>query len=147
MLRRLACSRLILLAAALPLGCAGRSYSYLGEGGAPGDAGRAPDLQTDVPDAGPPAGPCPVTFRFKPDPGAQNLRVAGEWQGFDLRTAPTLTGPDGDGNYSAKVDLSPGLWAYKLVFDRNGGTEWILDPGQGRRKYVSNVENSAIKVA
>src|SRR5262249_33170959 len=86
------------------------------------------------------------TFTFHPSGPIQNPRVAGEWQGFDLATAPAMTGPDKNGVYSVTVNLSPGLQAYKLVYDQNGGTPWVLDPEQGSRKYVGGIENSAVKV-
>ena len=42
------------------------------------------------------------------------------------------------------MDLEPGLHAYKFVADG----DWLLDPEQGRRKYVGTpaIENSAVKV-
>ncbi|MCB9702192.1 MAG: glycosyl hydrolase [Myxococcales bacterium] len=89
---------------------------------------------------------CPTEFRFKPVGAAQNPRVAGEWHGFDLASATALTGPDAQGYFTATVDLQPGLWAYKIVFDQGGEAQWILDPLQGRRKYVGDTENSAVKV-
>ncbi len=89
---------------------------------------------------------CAATFTFTPPAGATNVRVAGEWHGFDLATATALTGPDAAGAYTAAVTLPPGLHAYKFVYDQNGGTSWVLDPEQGRRKYVGGTENSAIKV-
>ncbi len=89
---------------------------------------------------------CPTTFKFTPPTGASNVRVAGEWQGFTLATAPTLA-PDGSGAYVGTASLPPGLQAYKIVYDQSGGTNWVLDPTQGRRKYVGGVENSAVKVA
>lgn len=88
---------------------------------------------------------CPVTFTFAPTVTVQNVRVAGEWQNFDLPSAPKLV--NNQGVYSVTVNLTPGLWAYKLVYDdTNQMTQWILDPGQGRRKYVGGIENSAMKV-
>jgi glycosidase len=104
------------------------------------------DGAADVsPDA---AGPllCPVTFGFTPPSGATNVRVAGEWQGFTLATAPALS-PSTGGVYTATVSMPPGLQAYKYVYDQGGSTNWVLDPQQGRRKYVGGVENSAVKVA
>lgn len=89
---------------------------------------------------------CPTTFRFKPVGPAGNPRVAGEWHGFDLASATPLSGPDGDGYFTASVDLPPGLHAYKLVYDAGGEAQWVLDPLQGRRKYLSEIENSAVKV-
>ncbi len=89
---------------------------------------------------------CPVTFRFTPPAGGSNVRVAGEWQGFDLASAPSLAGPDANGEYAGAVSLPPGLVAYKVVYDAGGQPSWVLDPGQGRRKYVNGTENSAVKV-
>src|SRR3954470_2300613 len=44
---------------------------------------------------------CPTTFTFHPSGSIQNPKVAGEWQGFNLATAPSMTGPDVNGVYSA----------------------------------------------
>jgi glycosidase len=85
---------------------------------------------------------CPVTFTYDPGGAVSSLVVAGEWNGFSLSTATAMT-PVGGGKYQATVDLQPGLQAYKYVVN---GTDWRLDPGQGRRKYVGGVENSGIKV-
>ena len=90
---------------------------------------------------------CPVTFSFTPSFSLQNPRVAGEWHGFELATASALSDPDSDGTFEATVMLSPGLHAYKLVYEQNGTPEWILDPAQIRRKYVDAIENSAVLVA
>ncbi|MBK8258290.1 MAG: glycosyl hydrolase [Polyangiaceae bacterium] len=79
--------------------------------------------------------------------GVSNPRLAGEWNGFDLSTATALSGPGADGEYSAELKLPPGLHGYKLIYDKNGETQWVLDGDQGRRKYVGGVENSAVKVA
>jgi len=85
-----------------------------------------------------------VTFKYKPGGPATKIVVAGEWQGFDLATAPVMS-PDGTGSYQVTVNLEPGLYAYKVVVDG----DWRLDASQPRRKYVGTplVENSAIKVA
>jgi neopullulanase len=93
-----------------------------------------------------PAAMCPAKFSYAPPGTASNVRVAGEWQGFDLATAPVMTGPTA-GVYSVTVNLPPGTWGYKIVYDDQSQTpQWNLDPNQGRRKYVGGVENSAIKV-
>jgi len=110
-----------------------------GPGG--GDAG-----DTDAPGDAPPGLLCPASFRFIPEGGATNPRVVGEWVGFKLDSATPLTGPDSSGYYTGSVDLPPGLHAYKLVYDKDGQTSWVLDPNQGRRKYFSGTENSGIKV-
>lgn len=90
---------------------------------------------------------CPVTFRFTPPAGGGNVRIAGEWQGFDLPSAAVLSGPDASGVYTGTVSLAPGLGAYKVVYDASGQPNWVLDPLQGRRKYVNGIENSAVKVS
>ncbi|MBI5537655.1 MAG: glycosyl hydrolase [Deltaproteobacteria bacterium] len=88
-------------------------------------------------------GQCPVTFKYNPGGSVNSLVVAGEWHSFNLATATTMTGPDGTGAYTATISLPPGLQAYKFVAN---GSDWRLDPNQGRRKYIGGSENSAIKV-
>lgn len=108
------------------------SGSTSGSGGA---GGSAPAL-------------CPTEIDFQPGYVVSNVRLAGEWQGFDLATAAPMSGPSVDGTYRATVTLPPGLHAYKVVYDdvNGGGTQWVLNPSEGRRKYVSGVENSGVKV-
>lgn len=88
---------------------------------------------------------CPTEFTFLAPAGATNVRVAGEWHGWDLATATPLSA-GGGGVHSGSATLPPGLHAYKIVYDQNGQTQWVLDPNQGRRKYVDGTENSAVKV-
>lgn len=114
-------------------GGAGAGAGAQGGGGAGGGGGS-------------PAGLCPVEIATHPPSGASNLRVAGEWNNFDLATATPLVGPGEDGAFRATVKLASGLQAYKVVYDQGGMTNWALDADQGRRKYVGGVENSAIKV-
>lgn len=91
---------------------------------------------------------CPTTITFESTQAASNVRVAGEWQGFDLATATAMQGPTAGGEYTATIELPPGLHAYKIVYDDGqGGTVWTLNPSEGRRKYTDGIENSAIKVA
>jgi glycosidase len=90
---------------------------------------------------------CPVTISFEAGGPATNVRLAGEWNGFDLVTATPMTGPTAGGVFTATLSLPPGLNAYKVIYeDGNGNTSWVLNPSEGRRKYVGGVENSAIKV-
>ncbi len=89
---------------------------------------------------------CPTVFAFDPPPGATAPKIAGEWQGFDLGSAAIMTGPDDAGVWQTTVDLAPGLHAYKVVYDLGGAPQWVLDDGQGRRKYLDGVENSAVLV-
>ncbi|NUP11624.1 MAG: glycosyl hydrolase [Polyangiaceae bacterium] len=93
-------------------------------------------------------GTCSTTVTFEPGYVVSNVRIAGSWQGFDLATATPMTGPTAGGQYTATVDLPPGLHGYKIVYDdpNGGGTQWILNPSEGRRTYVDGTENSAIKV-
>lgn len=67
--------------------------------------------------------------------------LAGEWNNWDKNNS--MSGPDAQGEYTADVVLTPGLWAYKIVVN---GSDWILDPSQGFRKYVGGTENSALPV-
>jgi glycosidase len=101
-----------------------------------GTTGDEPGTEVDV---------CPTTFRYQGDGQVSSVRVAGEWQGFDLASAPALV-QRGD-TWEGVVELAPGTHAYKLVVDRPGVTDWILDPEAGRRRYVDGVENSAVVVA
>jgi glycosidase len=105
----------------------------------------APDPTTGDPTGGD-AVVCPTRFRFDPPTGGSAPRVAGEWHGFDLASATLLQGPDPQGMYEGTVDLPPGLHAYKIVYSQGGADQWVFDPGQGRRKYVGGVENSAVLV-
>jgi glycosidase len=89
---------------------------------------------------------CATPFRYDPPPGASKPRIAGEWQGFDLATATALAGPDADGIYTGSIELPPGLHGYKVVHELGGQDQWVLDPGQGRRKYIGDIENSAVLV-
>jgi len=160
----LVASPLLVTATLLPLGCWGSAWTP--PGGSGGSGGRSASTTTGAlttsstasaggsnagsggSDAGPPPGLlCPTTFSFTPSVPVQNVRVAGEWQGFDLPSAPVLKAPSAGGAYTVTVNLPPGLVAYKLIYDDSAQmTRWILDPGQGRRKFLGGVENSAVKV-
>ncbi|KYG10446.1 glycosyl hydrolase, partial [Sorangium cellulosum] len=88
----------------------------------------------------------PTSFAFNAPPGATDVRVPGEWNGFDLGTAPELREGGAQGQLVATVDLPPGLHAYKITYRYGGELAWVLDPAEGRRKYVDGIENSAVKV-
>jgi neopullulanase len=116
------------------LGAAGDGGSVADDGGViPGDdGGTPPDMIV--------ATPCSVTFRYQPSGSTpQSVVVAGEWNAWSPSALPMQAGAQG---WSASVDLPPGLHAYKLVVDGN----WTLDAAQPLRKWVGDVENSAIKV-
>lgn len=115
----------------------GGSGASSSQGGAGGEGGG---VVVDV--------DCATTIRFKPGYVVSNVRLAGEWHGFELATATAMSGPTADGTYTATVELPPGLHAYKIVYDPPGGGEaqWVLNPSEGRRKYDAGIENSAVKV-
>jgi glycosidase len=87
-------------------------------------------------------GPCETTFRYVPPAGTapKSVQVTGEWNGFASPGSP-LAGPDAQGAFVGKVQLAPGLTAYKLIIDG----QFALDPGARLRKYVASVENSAVR--
>ena len=90
---------------------------------------------------------CPTTFTFQPGSVVSNPRIAGEWNGFDPMKTTPMSGPSASGVYTATINLPPGLQAYKVVYkDGSGSDNWVLNPSEGRRKYVNGTENSAIKV-
>jgi glycosidase len=90
------------------------------------------------------ASSCSVDFVFKPEAGTTvgSVAIAGEWNAFDPQ-ASLLAGPNANGEFTTTLDIAPGNWGYKLVLD---GSNWILDPGQGYRKFVDGQENSALRV-
>jgi glycosidase len=119
-------------------------------GGGPGGSGTAGQGQAGQGNAGSggavPGGKCATTFTITLPSGASNPRVAGEWNNFDLATATKLDQPGPGGAMQGTVALPPGLHGYKVIYDQGGQPSWVLDPNQGRRKYVGGVENSGVKV-
>jgi len=111
-----------------------------GPDAAPPKDASAEDVYVDVSVS---TAPCFTTFRFVPPSGTtpKAVSVSGEWNGFaDPGTA--MMGPDATGAFTAQVQLSPGLFAYKFIVD---GT-WELDPNEKWQKYVGGVANSAVQV-
>lgn len=155
--------RALLLCSALPLAlAAGCSPDDLGSGGSGGSSATTTSTFPTSGTAGAGAAGgggssgtggaagsdvlCPTEIATHLPGGAANGRIAGEWNAFDLSTASPLSGPGSGGEYSTTLMLPPGLQGYKVIYDQNGMTNWVLDPDQGRRKYVGGVENSAVKV-
>lgn len=101
------------------------------------------DIAADAPPENVDGGTCTTTFRYVPPAGSlpKSVALAGEWNAF-ASPGTAMTGPDADGAWTAKVSLTPGLVAYKLLLD---GT-YALDPDARFRKYVNSVENSAVQV-
>jgi glycosidase len=128
----------VLLAAA---GCESPMEAPPDAADAPADGGAMSDNPC-TPSPGPNSGvACPVILRFKADPRVRTVAVAGEWNGFS--TTMTPFGPAENGEHVVKLDLLPGLYAYKLVVN---GSEWLLDPQNPYRKYHGGIENSGLRV-
>jgi hypothetical protein len=72
-------------------------------------------------------------------PGARTVQLAGDFSGWE--PSATLTDPDGDGVWTGRVALEPGVHEYMFVVD---GSDWVPDPnaaaysddGFGRRNSV-----------
>jgi 1,4-alpha-glucan branching enzyme len=60
-------------------------------------------------------------------PNAQSVSVAGDFDGWAGRYS--LEDPDGDGTWTGRVPLEPGVHAYMFLVD---GTEWMTDPDAQR---------------
>jgi len=84
-----------------------------------------------APDAGPVAGAGPVEVvyvQFVLDaPSATSVAVAGDFT--DWEPAFTLDDPDGDGIWSGRIPIRPGVHAYMFLVDE---TQWMTDPNAGR---------------
>ena len=64
-----------------------------------------------------------VQFVFA-NPAAKTVTVAGDFNSWDVGATP-LTDTDGDGIWTGRVALRPGMHKYMFVVD---GEEWITDP-------------------
>jgi hypothetical protein len=62
------------------------------------------------------------TLFLVPAPGAENVTVLGNFNGW---TATPLDDPDGDGIWTAAIDLPPGRYEYAYLVD---GRWWGQDP-------------------
>lgn len=71
-----------------------------------------------------------VQFRLRA-PDAESVAVAGDFT--DWEPAYYLSDVDGDGVWTGRVPLRPGLHEYMFVVD---GSEWVTDPGAER--YVDD---------
>ncbi len=78
-----------------------------------------------------PVGPVAVTqilVEFSLEaPGATTVAVAGDFSGWE--TNFVLDDADGDGIWTGRVPITPGLHKYMFVID---GTVWVTDPGAQR---------------
>jgi hypothetical protein len=93
--------------------------------------------RSDAPEPGaePTSGPASVTtiyVQFMLEaPSAQSVAVAGDFNSWSPELA--LTDTDGDGVWTGRVALKPGVHQYMFVID---GSQWLTDPGAGR--YVDD---------
>ncbi len=79
----------------------------------------------------PPLGPVAVTqilVEFSLEaPGATTVAVAGDFSGWESDFV--LEDADGDGIWTGRIPITPGLHKYMFVID---GTDWVTDPGAQR---------------
>jgi 1,4-alpha-glucan branching enzyme len=76
----------------------------------------------------PPAADAVVYVQFLLEaPSATSVAVAGDFS--DWEPAFALQDPDGDGVWSARVPVQPGVHAYMFLVD---DTSWQTDPNAGR---------------
>lgn len=79
------------------------------------------------PDAsGPAATVVYVQFELKA-PGARSVAVGGDFDGWS--GANVLEDPDGDGVWTGRVAVQPGLHTYMFLVD---GSDWVTDPEANR---------------
>ena len=80
---------------------------------------------------GPPVAPVAATailVEFSLEaPGATTVAVAGDFSGWESDFV--LEDADGDGIWTGRVPITPGLHKYMFVID---GTDWVTDPGAER---------------
>jgi hypothetical protein len=88
---------------------------------------RASDAPPPV--AGPGPGVTPVVYvQFVlRAPGARSVSVGGDFDGWEGTHA--LADPDGDGTWTGRVPVGPGVHSYMFLVD---GSTWITDPNAER---------------
>ncbi|HSG07034.1 MAG TPA: glycogen-binding domain-containing protein [Longimicrobiales bacterium] len=80
--------------------------------------GEAPPPMGDGPEA------AVVYVQFRLDaPGAQSVAVGGDFDAW--RASHALEDPDGDGVWTGRVPVGPGLHTYMFLVD---GFQWVTDP-------------------
>lgn len=84
-----------------------------------------------------------VTLKYRAASGVRKVVAAGEFNNWS-QTATPLTDPDGDGEFTATFEASPGRYTYKLVVDG----QWMADPGNPNRTPDGfGGENTVLTVA
>ncbi|RMH54563.1 MAG: hypothetical protein D6679_13420, partial [Candidatus Hydrogenedentota bacterium] len=66
----------------------------------------------------------PIRFSYRPGKPVKTVVVAGAFNDWS-KTATPMKDDDGDGVWTAELELAPGKYPYKFVVD---GNEWIPDP-------------------
>jgi len=67
-----------------------------------------------------------VQFELKA-PGARSVAVGGDFD--DWSGASPLEDPDGDGIWTGRVAVRPGVYTYMFLVD---GSDWVTDPEANR---------------
>jgi retinol-binding protein 3 len=80
-----------------------------------------------------------VTFQLKGHPDAREVRVAGSFNYWSIRSTPMIRKGDA---WVGQVDLEPGRHAYKFVVDG----QWITDPANPDTTKDGEHTNSALVV-
>ncbi|MFQ5536000.1 MAG: hypothetical protein ACE5GJ_00990 [Gemmatimonadota bacterium] len=86
-------------------------------------AGGQPSASPSTAGTQPPAATPVIYVEFRlTAPGARSVAVAGD---FDNWTGRPLSDPDGDGVWTGRIPVRPGVHAYMFVVDEN---QWVTDP-------------------
>ena len=89
------------------------------------------------------AGVLPHTFSFKLPGNAAKVALAGSFNGWSADKNP-MTGPDQKGEFTTRLSLKPGRYAYKFVIDG----KWTLDPANSQTEDNGmGDKNSVLTVA
>ena len=81
-----------------------------------------------------------ITFHYE-NPGAQNVLLAGDFNGWDQKKHPMTN--DGTGRWEKHVLLTPGTYEYKFIVDG----QWKKDPVNKASCLNSfGTRNSVLKV-
>ena len=94
--------------------------------GAPLPGGSDPDTEStfaSAPDTSAETGQIVFVQFVLEAPGASSVAVAGDFDGWE--GSNVLSDPDGDGVWTGRVPVKPGVHAYMFLVD---GSEWITDP-------------------
>jgi glycosidase len=96
--------------------------------------------------AAPAVGLRQVTFKFRPPSKPEKVSLAGQFNDWTVGKTP-LSDPDGDGEWTVTLLLSPGAYQYKFVVGDNGwtqdksGQDGETDDGFGGKNSIRNVDD------